>query len=188
VSGRTSGYGPDPPGVRRPSLGGRVALAVVLLVPLLALTVGLPTYALGELHVAGATSLISSVQVVVGGVVLSALWALAFVLRPTRLYGAAGMARATATSLYFVLLAPFASVTFPLPHGILGTIQYGELLVAFAIVPVFGFVGSLFVLVSDRHNLDTRLRLEYPERWLGTRPEYVDPATVARSRDRSGSR
>jgi hypothetical protein len=180
VSPGGSGYGPDPPGVRRPSLVGRVALGAVLLVPLLLVSVGLPEYALGRLHLAGASSLISSAQVAVGGVVLSALWAASFILRPTRAYGAAGMARAVATSAYFLLLAHFATVTLPLGQGVVGSIDYGDLLVAFAVIPLFGFIGSLLVLWSDRTNLDTRLRLEYPERWLTARPRYVDPQTLQR--------
>jgi hypothetical protein len=181
VSASTSGYGPDPDGVQRPSLGGRIAIGVLVFVLLAIVCVGLPEYALQQLHLVGATSQVTSTQVAFGGLILSALWAVTYVLRPTGAYGAAGMARAAATSAYFLLLAPFASVTLPIGHSLTATISYGDLLLVLAILPVFGFVGSLLVLLSDRHDLDTRLRLEYPARWMATTAQYVDPGTYNRT-------
>jgi hypothetical protein len=176
-----SGYGIDPPGVQRPSLAKRVAIGIVLLIPLLAISVGLPEYALQQLKLVGASSVVTSEQVILGGVVLSVLWSLTYILRPTRAYGASGMARAVSTSIYFLLLSPFASVTLPLGGNLIGTIDYGGLLVAFAIIPLFSLVGAFLVLLSDRRDFDTRLRLEFPARWMGTTAQYVDPPTVNRA-------
>jgi hypothetical protein len=184
VSAANSGYGPDPDGVQRPSLAGRVAVGVLVFILLAIVCVGLPEYALQQLNLAGATSAVTTTQVALGGLVLSALWAVTYVLRPTGAYGGAGMARAAATSAYFLLLAPFASVTVPVGHSLTATISYGDLLVVLAILPIFGFMGSLLVLLSDRHDLDTRLRLEFPARWMATRAEYVDPPTVNRAASR----
>jgi hypothetical protein len=155
-------YGPDPVGVRRPSLGRRVAGGVLILVPTLAITAGVPAYALAVLGSHGVASSVSVLQTTIGGLLLSILSAMAYIARPGRGYGPAVMARAAAAMGYFLTLANLATATVPIGGGTYATVDYSGVLRLLALVPTLSLVGGALVTYSDRRNLPARLRREFP--------------------------
>jgi hypothetical protein len=158
----TSGYGPNPPGVRRPTFSRRAAIATILLIPLLIVTVGVPAYVLGFLDQHGGSAGVNLLQTTAGGVALSALSALAYLLRPTRAYGPAVAARAIAALVYLLSLAGYASIAFPVGSSVVATLNYASLLVWLALVPAFSLIGALFITASDARDVDARLRRDFP--------------------------
>jgi hypothetical protein len=157
-----TGYGPDPPGVRRPSLFGRLVVGLLILFVLVLLTVGVPIYLLALLGTQGAVSGLGATQVTVGGLVLSGLSAVAYVLRPTRLYGPIGVTRALGTIAYFLLLAGNASVTLPVGANATATVDYASVPTLLAAVAAFGLLSAALVTWSDARYPTARLEKEFP--------------------------
>jgi hypothetical protein len=145
-----------------PSLGRRALVGVLLLGFLLALTVGVPSYVLGVLGDHGGSTPLSGLELTVGGVAVSGLVAVAYVLRPTRAYGPIVTVRAAVTIAYFLSLASVASVAFALGGGVTATVDFGAVLRWLALVPVFGVLGGALVSASDVRDLYARLRQEFP--------------------------
>ena len=156
------GYGPILWGVRLPSLGRRLFVAGVILVPLLLLTIGVPTYLLGLVGSRGGSSPLSGLQLTAGGLAVSGLVASAYVLRPTRAYGPLVAVRGAVTAAYFVSLSTVATVIIPLGGGAAAAANFGALLRWFALVPLFALVGGVLFAASDARDLHARLRVEYP--------------------------
>jgi hypothetical protein len=157
-----TGYGPDPPGVRRPSLFGRLVVGLLLLFLLVLLTVGVPVYLLALLGTHGAVSVLGTTQLTVGGLVLSGLTAAAYVLRPTRLYGPVGVTRALGTIVYFLLLAGNASITLPVGANATATVDYASVPILLAGVAAFGLLSAALVSWSDARYPSARLEKEFP--------------------------
>ncbi|HEV2317018.1 MAG TPA: hypothetical protein VGV89_05540 [Thermoplasmata archaeon] len=156
------GYGPNPSGVRLPSLARRVTVGLLLLAPLLLFTVGLPAVVLAQLADHGFGSHIGLVQTTVGGAVLSILSSLTYILRPTRVYGPVRGVRAGAAIAYLLFLVPYAVLTLPIGTGRLATIDYAMLLQWLALVPVFSLAGAALITVSDARDVLPRLRMDFP--------------------------
>jgi hypothetical protein len=157
-----SGYGPNPPGVRLPSLGPRVALAGLYLVFLLAISVGLPAVLFAELGQYSGHSGINPIDTTLGGTFVSVLAVNAFLLRPTRAYGPAAAARALATTAYLLFLVPLATVALPVASDANVTLGYAPLLEYLALVPLFSLAAALLITASDWREPYARLRIDYP--------------------------
>ena len=156
------GYGPSPSGAKLPSLSRRVVIGVLLLVPLILFTVGLPAVAFSQLSSHGVSSNVNLVQTTVGGAVLSILSALAYILRPTRAYGPVLGVRAAAAIAYLLFLVQYAIVSIPIGSGRLASINYAMLLQWLALVPVFSLAAAALITVSDAKDVSPRLRMDFP--------------------------
>ncbi|MGI0128980.1 MAG: hypothetical protein ACREDE_10960 [Thermoplasmata archaeon] len=157
-------YGPSPHGVQLPSLPGRIALALVRVIPLLVLLVGVPAAIIGYLAAAGIHSNVSLFTVGVGGILFTVFSTVRYLLRPTRAFGPAGVLRAGAGFGYLWYLIPSAFLQIPAGSHATLTLGYGTVLEALLVVPVLMLITAGLVTVQDHRNFAERLRLDFPSR------------------------
>ncbi|MGI0052852.1 MAG: hypothetical protein ACREC5_03170 [Thermoplasmata archaeon] len=136
-------------------------MGILILIPFVALTVGLPAYLLSLLG-QGSSSSVTDFQIVVGGSIVSALSSAAYVLRPTRAYGPVVGAQAVGTILYLSLLGSHATIAFPIGSATTAVANYSQLLFFLTFVPVLWLGGALLVTLSDIWHPTARLRDEFP--------------------------
>ncbi|HZY70508.1 MAG TPA: hypothetical protein VFF67_05975 [Thermoplasmata archaeon] len=147
----------------KPPIASRVAVGVVLLVILLVLLVGLPIYLVGRLSGFGVTSDLPLAAISTGGAVLAALWALAYMVKPTRAYGPVSAARAVAAIVYLVVFAPFGAVHAHL-MGAAIDLTYGDLFLVFLALPVLGLAAAAVTTYEDARHPFERLPFDFPPR------------------------
>lgn len=158
----SSGYGPDPVGVRRPSLALRLAVAVLLATFLVALSVGLPEYLLAHLGSHSSVGASAPLGTALAGGTVSVLTSVAYVLRPTRAYGPAAAVRAAAAITYFLTLSGYATFLLPLGAASTVTVNFAPLLELLALIPVLGLGSAIFAGLSDWRSPLARLRRDFP--------------------------
>lgn len=150
------------PRARIPSLGRRIAIGSLRLIPSLLVYVVIPVIGLTQLRSSfGVSSGLPIVALGVAGVVLAILGAARYILRPTRGYGPVSMLYSAAGILYLLSFAPLASSTVAFGANTI-TLVYGQLLVYAAIVPVFGLAAGAVTTVEDVRHPGERLPYDFP--------------------------
>jgi hypothetical protein len=146
---------------RIPPLSVRLAWGGLIFVLLLASFVLLPYTVLGFVTMHGIQSGISTMTVVVIGVILSILGAARSVLKPTVAYGPIWMAGALLMVGYLLILAPGASFTIQVGGGTL-SIQFGAIFLLLAIVPLLRAVAAGIITWEDVFHRGERLPVDFP--------------------------
>jgi|GEM_PF-515554 len=150
----------EPP-FRRPSLTRRAIVGVALLIPAVLFWWIVPARLLGDATDLGLSSGVSGYWLAVGGIVLSILGVVCYVVRPTRAYGPASIAASAASVVYLWLLVPLSHVTIGFGSGTSASLEYGTILELLAIVPAIGLAVGVVILVEDLRHPDERLRVEF---------------------------
>jgi len=165
VSAATTATPPAPPplGYRVPSLAYRIIVAGLRVIVTFVVFVALPVAALAYLHSRGVAIPVSIAAVTTWGIVLLALSAARYVLKPTAAYGPLTVLLSgvfLGYLYYLVLLSPY---TFVLPGGA-GSIAagYSMFLELLMIVPALELVAGVLTTIEDVAHPKERLPFDYP--------------------------
>lgn len=151
-----------PPGARIPSLGRRVAIGILRLVPVMIVLVGVPLGALTFLESHGVSVPISTLQITLGGTALALLGFARYVLRPTRAFGPVSMLGSLVAIVYLLSLVPNASVSIPAGQGSTVTFTYATLFLVLAVIPAIRILSAFVTTVEDWLHPGERLPFDYP--------------------------
>ncbi|MCI4323203.1 MAG: hypothetical protein L3K03_04175 [Thermoplasmata archaeon] len=155
---------PEVPSTPRPDDGitiYRIAIGIVLAIPLVFVLVIVPVEVLGLLPDHGVTIPISSMVVIVGGTALAAASAIRYIVRPSSWFGPAVIGRAAVAALYMYLLLPLAWVQIALPGSTTTVnLSYGFVIELLLVVPLLGALEGVLILYSDRVDPMVRRSIE----------------------------
>lgn len=150
-------------GYRIPTLGWRITVGALRLIPLVLLLVGLPLAALAFLVSHGIPLPLSAYTVAVFGVVISALATARYVAQPTRFFGPLAVATSVVTLLYLRIFLSASTYTFSLPNWDFGvTITYLELLELALLVPTLALAAAVVTTIEDLRSPRERLPFDFP--------------------------
>ncbi len=150
-------------GYRVPPLGHRIIISGLYLVPSIVLLVGLPVAALGYLQTHSVALPIPIGTVTVFGFVLSILFAVRYVAKPTRLYGPMTMVTSGVGLLYLWLLYTQSTYTFSIPNATASIgLTYADLVALLMVVPVLKIVSGAVTTVEDLRAPTERLPYDFP--------------------------
>ncbi len=156
VSGETGGY-------HIPSLGYRILVASLRLIPSFFLLVALPVAALTFVNSRGIALPISTTAVLVWGLVLLALGTARYIAKPTRAYGPLSVAASFVSLLYLVYALGLSPYRFVVPGGSASiTAGYSMFLEVAMIIPAIGIVVGLLTTVEDARAPEERLPFDFP--------------------------
>lgn len=151
------------PGYRIPSLGYRIVIAALRMIPTFIVLVALPVAALTFLNSRGIALPISTYAVTVWGIVLIALGAARYVLKPTPAFGPLTIVISTVSLLYLyyaLLLSPYR---FVVPGGTDSlAVGYSTFLELVMIVPAIGLVVGVLTTMEDARSRTERLPFDFP--------------------------
>jgi hypothetical protein len=154
---------PEQLGYKIPSLGYRILVSGLRLIPLIVLLVGLPVGVLTFLSSHGISLPVALATVTVFGIVLAVLSAIRYIVKPTRAYGPMSiLASGVAVAYLFVLLG-----ASPFHLNIPGTpvafsVGYADLILALLLIPGFGLAAGVVTTVEDLRSPRERLPFDYP--------------------------
>lgn len=150
-------------GYRVPSLGWRILGAALRVIPLVLILVGIPVAILAFLASHGITGPIGIATVSFFGVVLTALMALRYFLRPTVGFGPLAMATSAMWILYLWVLLVDSTyrVVISSAHATV-SIGYGDLILILMAVPAFGLGAALLTTLEDAAAPEERLPFDFP--------------------------
>lgn len=150
-------------GYRIPSLGYRILVTALWLIPMFFLLVALPVAALTFVNSRGIALPIPIFAITVWGILLLALGAARNILKPTPAYGPLSVATSLVYLLYLYYLISLSPYRFTLPGGsaslAAGYSMFIELLM---IVPAFGLVAGILTTVEDARSPKERLPFDFP--------------------------
>jgi len=150
-------------GYQIPSLGYRILVAALLLIPSFFLLVALPVAALTFVNSRGIALPISIVAVIVWGFLLLGVGTARSILKPTRAYGPLSVAASLVSLLYLLYLITLSPYRFVVPGGSASIAAgYSMFLELVMIVPAIGLVAGLLTTVEDARAPKERLPFDYP--------------------------
>jgi len=150
-------------GYRVPSLGYRILVASLRLIPLFFLLVALPIAALTFVNSHGIALPVSTYAVEVWGILLLALGSARYILKPTRAYGPISIVTSAVGLLYLLYLRSLSPYHLVVPGGAASVVAgYALFLELLMIVPAIGIVVGLLVSVEDARSRTERLMFDYP--------------------------
>lgn len=169
----TSNVGAIPPTVvtpprtvesyRIPSLGYRIVVAALRLVPLFVVLVGLPVAALLYLQSRSIELPVSVTTVVVFGIAMCAMSTARYVSRPTRAYGPVSIASALVTLTFLLVLLIQSTYQFGVPEtSATIAVTYTRLVEVLLLVPLFSLLASIVTTVEDLRSPGERLPFDFP--------------------------
>jgi hypothetical protein len=154
---------PEPaPPYRLPSIGRRIAVTVLWLVPLLIVLVAAPAYALQRLTVLGVSTPVPLALVAGGGTTLSVLSAARRGLRPSRLFGPVSVAASAAALGYLIGLSTNARFSVPFGSGISVTLGFSQLLSLLLVPVALSLVAGVVTTFEDAFRPRERLPYDFP--------------------------
>jgi hypothetical protein len=154
---------PGGSGYRIPSLGYRILVSGLRLIPLLVLLVGLPVGLLSFLNAHGLSIPIAIGTVTTFGIVLSVLAALRYVVKPTRAYGPVSIVASAAAVLYLWVLLQSSPFHFTIPGtSVAFGLGFRDLVLGIMLVPAFGLAAGIVTTVEDARSPHERLPFDYP--------------------------
>lgn len=158
-----SAHLPDLGGYHVPSLGYRILAGGLRLVPLLVLLVAVPVAALDLLSAHGIALPVSILTVEVGGILLSVLATVRYVVRPTRAYGPVSLLMSIVTVAYLLVLWAQSTYRIAIP-GTSATIavSYATMIVLLLVVAVFGLAAAVVTTIEDGRSPGERLPFDFP--------------------------
>ena len=155
------GASTEPPVLAIPPLSRRMVLGGLRFIPVFLLLVVVPYVALTRLAALGVTSSFDLATIVAVGTLLAAIGSVRYVARPTRLFGPVGAFGGGIAAAYLWLLSHSARFSVAGPSQTTITLDYGPILVLFALVPLFGVIAALVTTAEDVTRPGERLRIDY---------------------------
>jgi len=154
---------PEAAPVRIPSLGRRILLAALRLIPSFLLLIALPTAALSYVSSRGYDIPVSVYAVTVWGALLIAIGVAQYVSKPTVAYGPLSIAYSAVVLLYLDYLRSLSPYRFVIPGESASlTAGYSMFLELLMIVPAMGIVAGLLITVEDIRSPKERLPFDFP--------------------------
>lgn len=154
---------PEAPGYRVPSLGYRILVAALRLIPAFLLLVALPAATLSFLSSRGIALPVSVFAVTVWGLLLLAIGAAQYILKPTPAYGPVSVAYSSVALLYLYYLVTLSPYRFVIPGGSASVAAgYSTFLELLMIVPALGIVFGVLTTIEDARSPKERLPYDYP--------------------------
>jgi hypothetical protein len=150
-------------GYRIPSLGYRILVGALRLIPWVILLVGVPAGILAFASGYGVSLPVSILTVTAFGFTLAILGTVRYILKPTRLYGPISMAASgvAIAYLYILYLASPYRLSVPNTPATIG-IGFGELVLLLMIVPALGLAAAMVTTYEDLRHPTERLPFDYP--------------------------
>jgi hypothetical protein len=150
-------------GYRIPSLGWRIMVAALRLIPLMLLFIGLPAAGLSFLQSHAIPLPLSIVVVTVAGAVITALSTARYIAKPTRLYGPLSIATSAFVLAYVFYILSQATYTVALPNsGVSIHFAYTTLIELLLLVPILSLAAGIVTTVEDARSPRERLPFDYP--------------------------
>ncbi len=163
VPGRVVVPTPESGAYRVPSLGYRILVAALRLIPSFFLLVALPVAALTFVDSRGIAVPISTNAVIVWGFLLLGLGTARSILKPTRAYGPLSVATSLVSILYLLYLIALSPYRLVVPGGSASIAAgYSMFLELALIVPAVGLIAGLLTTVEDVRAPTERLPFDYP--------------------------
>jgi hypothetical protein len=151
------------PRYRVPSLGWRIMVASLRLIPLILLFVGLPAAALVFLASHSIALPLSILVVTVAGAVIVALSTVRYVAKPTRLYGPLSVGASAFVLGYVFYILSRSTYIFTVPGAdVTVHLTYTMFLELLLIVPALSLVAAVLTTVEDARSPSERLPYDYP--------------------------
>jgi hypothetical protein len=155
--------GPGNPGYRIPSLGWRITVGALRLIPLLLLLVGLPAAVLAFLSTHNIALPLSILTVTVIGAVLAALSTARYIAKPTSLFGPLSIASGGVALAYILLILQQGSYTFTAPGGTFSIgLTYVEFVELLLLVPALALASGIVTTIEDFRRPRERLPFDFP--------------------------
>jgi hypothetical protein len=150
-------------GYRIPSLGYRILVGALRLIPWVILLVGVPAGILAFASGYGIALPVSILTVTVFGFALAILGTVRYILKPTRLYGPISMAASAVAIAYLFVLYAASPYRLAIPNtpATIG-IGFGELVLLLMIVPALTLLAGLVTTYEDLRHPTERLPFDYP--------------------------
>jgi hypothetical protein len=154
---------PGGPGYRIPSLGYRILVSGLRLIPLLVLLVGLPVGLLSFLSAHGLTVPIALGTVTTFGIALSVLAAVRYIVKPTAAYGPVSIVASGAAVVYLWLLLQASPFHLTIPGSSVNfALGFRDLVLGLMLVPGFGLAAGIVTTIEDVRSPHERLPFDYP--------------------------
>ncbi len=148
---------------RIPSLTYRIFIAGLMGLGLVILLVLIPDQLVYTAKYYGASFQLPEGELVGFGAAISLLSPLAYILKPTRLYGPIFALKSLLVLLYLLVLANVAYLTFIFPHGeATATFGFVALVTLVAIIPALKLVSALVTTAEDLKDPKERLPFDFP--------------------------
>jgi hypothetical protein len=155
--------GPAPPRYRIPSLGWRITVAALRIIPLMILFIGLPAAALSFLGSHSIPLPLSILVVTVAGALITAFSTARYVAKPTRWYGPISVASSAIVIGYVLYILANSSYAFGLPNGSATLhVQYTLLIEALLVVPALALAAGVVTTIEDARAPQERLPYDFP--------------------------
>lgn len=159
----TAPLSPEALGYRIPSLPYRILIAALRAVLSFVFFVAVPVAALAYIHSRGIAIPVSIAAVTTWGIVLLALSAAKYVLKPTVAYGPLSVALALVFFLYLYYLLSLSPYRFVVPGGTVSLAAgYALFIEILMIVPVVEMIAGFLTTVEDLWSPRERLPFDYP--------------------------
>lgn len=150
-------------GYRIPSLGWRITVGALRMIPLVLLLVGLPAALLTFVSSHGIALPVSILTVTIFGVALSALSTARYISKPYRVYGPICIAASAVALIYVLILLASSTYTFSIPNSpVTLTLSYTELIELLLIVPLLGLAAGVVTAIEDARAPQERLPFDFP--------------------------
>ena len=150
-------------GYRIPSLGWRITLGALRMIPLVLLLVGVPAAVLTFLSDNGVALPLSILTVTIFGVVICAASTARFIAKPYRLYGPLCVAASAVTILYLLVILAASTYTITIPNTPMSlTVSYTELVELLLIVPLLTLSAGVVTAIEDGRSPQERLPFDFP--------------------------
>jgi hypothetical protein len=146
-----------------PSLGWRITVAALRLIPLVIVLIGLPVAALSFLQSNAIALPLSIATVAIAGAVIVALSTARYIAKPTSLYGPLSLASSgfVLAYLYYILLQ--ASYVLQVPGSdVTIHLNYALFLELLLLVPALALASGLVTTIEDYRSPRERLPYDYP--------------------------
>ena len=150
-------------GYQVPSLGYRILVAALRLIPSFLLLIALPAAALTFIASRGFAVPISVFAVTVWGALLLAIGVAQYISKPTPAYGPVSILYSSVALAYLAYAVVLSPYRFVLPGGTASVAAgYSLLLEILMIVPALGILAGVLTTVEDARDPEERLPFDYP--------------------------
>jgi hypothetical protein len=154
---------PPVPTYRIPSMGWRITVGALRLIPLVILLIGLPAALLTFLGNHNVALPLSILTVTVAGAVIVALSTARYIAKPYRAYGPISMVASGAVLAYLYLLLEEGTYTFAFPMGGISIgLTFTEFIELLMLVPGLALAAGLVTAIEDGRHPKERLPFDFP--------------------------
>lgn len=150
-------------GYKVPSLGNRILVAGLRLIVSFVVLITVPVAVLTYVHSRGIAIPVSVAAVTTWGIVILALGAARYVLKPTVAYGPLSILVSGAFLAYLYYLVLLSPYRFVVPGGTASiAADYSMFLELLMIVPAVGILAGVLTTIEDVAHPKERLPFDYP--------------------------